>query len=298
MGAVMAGEMARAGCRVRLADAGAEMIERGLNALRDAQTALIRAGALSRRRANQALGRIEAVTDLASACAGVDLLVEAVPEKLDLKLTLFRRFDRLCPRHAILATNTSGLSISRIAAATRRPDRVAGLHFWNPPHIVPLVEVVKGQRTSEATAKRLLDFARRMGKRPVLVRRDIPGFIGNRLQFAVLREAMHLLEAGVASAEDIDAAMTSGPGLRYGLLGPLRTADLGGLDVFHAISSYLFANLCASVKPSATLSRLVKAGKLGAKTGEGFYPYAAGEKQRILSRRDAVLLAFLNALRQ
>ena len=121
----------------------------------------------------------------------------------------------------MLASNTSGLSITAIAGATGRPGRVAGMHFWNPPHLVPLVEVVKGRQTADATARLLVDVSRRLGKRPILVRRDVPGFVGNRLQFAVLREALHLLASGVASAEDIDAAMTAGPGLRYGLLGPL-----------------------------------------------------------------------------
>ena len=125
---------------------------------------------------------------------------------------------------------------------------------------------------------------------------DIPGFVGNRLQFAVLREAMHILSEGIASAEDIDVAMTSGPGLRYGLLGPLRTADLGGLDVFCAISKYLFAELNSDRCPSALLAELVTAGKLGAKTGSGFFEYVDGESNAIIARRDRVLLAFLKVL--
>jgi 3-hydroxybutyryl-CoA dehydrogenase len=181
---------------------------------------------------------------------------------------------------------------------TRRPDRVAGLHFWNPPHLIPLVEVTKGKRTSGASAKLLLDVCRRLGKRPVLVKHDVPGFIGNRLQFAVIREALHILSQGIASAEDIDTAMTAGPGLRYGLLGPLRTADLGGLDIFLAISQYLFPELsCEKTAPKA-LRRLVDKGRLGAKSGRGFYSYSRTELPRILAQRDRVLLGFLKILRE
>ena len=173
---------------------------------------------------------------------------------------------------------------------------MAGMHFWNPPHIVPLVEVVRGERTTDDTAELFLDIARLLGKRPILVRRDVPGFVGNRLQFAVFREALHLLKEGIATAEDIDAAMTGGAGLRYGLLGPLRTADLGGLDVFLSVSRYLFSELGAETGPTELLEKLVSAGRTGSKSGAGIYDYEGGEGARLLERRDKVLLAFLEAL--
>jgi 3-hydroxybutyryl-CoA dehydrogenase len=298
MGAGIAGLFARAGCDVCLVDQTAALLDRGLDMLRAAQDALRAAKALSARDAAAALRRVQPVTSTEEACSGVQLVIEAVSEDLPLKRRLLGRLDELCPARAVLASNTSGLSITAIARATRRPALVAGMHFWNPPHLVPLVEVVKGQRTSPATAKLLVDLSRRLGKRPILVQRDVPGFVGNRLQFAVLREALDLLASGVASAEDIDAAMTAGPGLRYGLLGPLRTADLGGLDVFLAISSYLFAQLNADSAAPAALVELVKRGRLGAKTGGGFYDYAPSEVQSILGQRDRVLLGFLQVLRQ
>ena len=149
---------------------------------------------------------------------------------------------------------------------------------------------------SDATAKTLMDVARRIGKRPILVRREAPGFVGNRLQFAVLREALHILSEGIASAEDIDTAMTAGPGLRWALIGPLRTADLGGLDVFSAISEYLFAQLNSETRPSAALAELVSKRKLGAKSGAGFYKYPGRELDEIVRRRDRLLLQFLKAL--
>jgi len=143
-----------------------------------------------------------------------------------------------------------------------------------------------------------MGICRRIGKRPILVRHDVPGFVGNRLQFAVLREALHILSEGIASAEDIDAAMTAGPGLRYGLLGPLRTADLGGLDVFLAISTYLFAELNSDSSPPVLMEKLVKEGRLGAKTGGGFYEYSEEESSEIIAQRDRVLLGFLKVLKE
>jgi len=298
MGAGIAGEFARAGCDVRLVDLRSDLLQRGMEMLTAAQQALVEADLVSEPEAAAALSRVSTLTSLEGACESVDLLIEAVPEDLALKQSMFERFDRCCPKEALLASNTSGLSITAIARATARPERVAGVHFWNPPHVIPLVEITQGEETAEPTTALLLQVCRQIGKRPILVRHDVPGFVGNRLQFAVLREALHILSQGIASAEDIDAAMSCGPGLRYGLLGPLRTADLGGLDVFAAISKYLFAELCADPHPPDVLTDLVQQGNLGAKTGSGFYAYGAEDLKRILAQRDRVLLEFVKILRR
>jgi len=296
MGSGIAGEFARGGCEVRLADRNDEMLRHGMELLRLAQESLVKAECISSEKAALALERIKPVATIEEACKDAQLLVEAVPEDLSLKEELFARFDACCPKEALLASNTSGLSITKIARATGRPEQVAGMHFWNPPHIIPLVEVTKGRLTSDATAQTLLDLCRRLGKRPILVRRDVPGFVGNRLQFAVMREALHILSEGIASAEDIDTAMTAGPGLRYALIGPLRTADLGGLDVFNAISEYLFGELNSGPDVPAALADLVKQGRLGAKTGSGFYDYPGKAQDEIVHRRDRLLLEFLRIL--
>lgn len=296
MGAGIAGVLARSGCTIRLYDQDPGQLPRGLAALRAAQRGLRRGGQTSAAQSAAALRRVEPCTCLAAACKPAQLVVESISENLAAKLDLFAELDRLCPPRTILASNTSGLSITALGAATRRATRVAGMHFWNPPHLVPLVEVVQGQETSPATARLLLELARRLGKRPILVRRDVPGFVGNRLQFAVFREALHLLAEGVASPADIDAAMSAGPGLRYGLMGPLRSADLGGLDVFAAISGYLFAHLSAAKSPPKLLGELVKLGRLGAKSGGGFYDYSEGDRRAWHDERDRVLLAFQQIL--
>ena len=296
MGSGIAGLFARAGCDVRLEDVSQAALERGADLLDRAHRSLVDAGLLSSEQAAEASGRIQLTTSIEEACEDVDLLVEAVSEDLAVKQEMFARFDAACPPAAVLASNTSGLSITAIASATGRPGAVAGMHFWNPPHLIPLVEVTKGKETADATSDLLVEVSRRIGKEPILVRHDIPGFVGNRLQFAVFREALHLLNEGIASAEDIDTAMTAGPGFRYGLLGPLRTSDLGGLDVFHAISSYLFAQLSATDRPPELLGKMVAAGKLGAKSGQGFYPYGEEDLGRILAERDRVLLGFLKVL--
>ena len=296
MGPGIARSFARVGCQVHLVDLTPDLLRRGMQRLRDAHGVLVGADQLSEKEAEGALGRIRPLVSLSDACEQAQLVVEAAPENMTLKQDLFRRLDELCPPKAVLSSTTSGLSITKLAAATQRPTLVAGMHFWNPPHIVPLVEVIKGEETSDSTASLLIEIGRRIGKRPILIRRDVPGFVGNRLQFAVLREALYLLSEGIASAEDIDIAMTAGPGLRYGLLGPLRTADLGGLDVFQAICAYLFPELDASRDVPDLLTRLVGEGKLGAKTGAGLYEYPEASLGEIIAQRDRVLLGFLSVL--
>jgi 3-hydroxybutyryl-CoA dehydrogenase len=296
MGAGIAGMFARTGCRVHLVDLSDALLDRAMARLRLGQEALVEAGLLCSRDADASLSRVTTTTDLAEACDGSEFLLEAATEDLALKQELFSAFDSLCPRDTVLATNTSGLSVTAIAGATGRPDRVGGMHFWNPPHLIPLVEVIRADTTSDETSEHLKAVAIMLNRKPIMVRRDIPGFVGNRLQFAVVREALHLLQEGVASAEDIDTAMTAGPGLRYSFLGPLRTADLGGLDVFRAISSYLFASLSADREAPEALHALVRAGKLGAKSGAGFYRYTDADLGRYIQHRDRTLLRLTEVL--
>ena len=221
------------------------------------------------------LGRIQYTTDEA-VFATADFLVENIAEDLPVKQDFFRRVCKLVPEDVVLATNTSGLRVTDIAQAVEQPQRFCGMHCWNPPDLIPLVEITKGEKTSQEAAQVVYDLAVVLGKKPVIVKKDILGIIGNRLQYAVLREALHIIEMGAAEAQDVDAAMKYGPGFRYSVLGPLETADLGGVDIFRAVSEYLFADLSAETK-SQVLNDLADAGRHGVKTGAGFYDYAPGE---------------------
>ena len=258
--------------------------------------------ALERIRSNVA--PIETETDAAGAkiytthdlaeLAQVDLISESIAENLEVKQDIFRKLDEICDAKTLFTTNTSGLSISQIATAVSHPERFAGMHYFNPPQIVPAMEIIKGKETSDATCEVLMDLAKQMQKQPILVQKDVPGFVASRLQFAVVREALHLVEEGIASPADIDAVMKHGLGLRWALLGPLEIADLGGLDIFNTVGSYVAKSMSNATDSPKVLQDLVAAGKLGAKTGSGFYDYPPGKASALIAERDEKLLEILN----
>ena len=228
-----------------------------------------------------------------TALGQVDLISESIAEDLEVKRDIFRKLDEICDTNTLFTTNTSGLSVSQIATAVSHPKRFAGVHFFNPPEIVPAVEVIKGAETSDGTCEILTNLLKQMQKQPILVQRDVPGFVASRLQFAVVREALHLVEEGIASPADIDAVMKHGLGLRWALLGPLEIADLGGLDIFNTVGSYVAASLSNATDSPKVLQDLVAAGKLGAKTGSGFYDYPPGKANALIAERDEKLLEIL-----
>lgn len=231
-------------------------------------------------------GRIQYATDLA-VYAAADFVVENIAEDLAVKQDFFRTICALVPETTVLATNTSGLRVSDIAQAVEKPQRFCGMHWWNPPDLIPLVEVTKGDQTGQEAAQIVYDLALSLEKKPVIVKKDILGIIGNRLQYAVLREALHIMELGAAGPQEIDAAMKYGPGFRYSILGPLETVDLGGLDIFRAVSNYLFQDLGAEQR-SPVLNDLADQGRHGVKTGAGFYDYAPGEGEEKLRWRNGL----------
>ncbi|HEX8154849.1 MAG TPA: 3-hydroxyacyl-CoA dehydrogenase family protein [Thermoanaerobaculia bacterium] len=217
--------------------------------------------------AHEALARMQYVAELEPAVSTADLIIEAVPESLELKVDLFAQADLFCSEQTILATNTSSISITELARNVERRDRFIGMHFFNPPHLMKLIELVRGERTSDETVDAIRAVAEKMGKTPILVN-DSPGFATSRLGVAIGLEAMRMLEEGVASAEDIDRAMELGYNHP---MGPLRLTDLVGLDVRLGIAEYLAATLGPRFEPPQLLRTLVADGKLGRKTGEGFY---------------------------
>jgi 3-hydroxybutyryl-CoA dehydrogenase len=269
MGHGIAQAAAQAGFDVVLEDVSEDFLARGLARIEDNLRKGVERGKVTEEEMRAALSRMRTSTNLDDA-ATADLVVEAVVEKLDAKRELLARLDRICKPAAILATNTSSLSIASIASATARADRVIGMHFFNPVHIMKLVEVVTAAETSQETLSVALGVARRMGKEAITVK-DAPGFATSRLGVALGLEAMRMLEQGVAGAEDIDKAMVLGYNHP---MGPLRLTDLVGLDIRLNIAEYLFEELNSDVfRPPEILKRKVAEGKLGKKTGEGFYKW-------------------------
>lgn len=224
------------------------------------------------------------------------LIIEAAPENAALKQAIFRQLEIACAPDAVIATNTSGISINRLAAGLQHPGRFIGTHFFTPADVIPLVEVVACDHTATAVSEEIMAILRSVGKLPVLVRKDVPGFIANRLQHALAREAMSLLEAGVASAEDIDTVAKWSLGIRLALTGPLEQRDINGLDVHHAIAGYLYPDLENRQTPSAVLSQKVEQGRLGVKTGEGFYDWSTPERRHALQQKEAALRALVTHL--
>ena len=270
MGHGIAQVAAQAGYAVRLADAVAGAAHQGLARIRKNLDGAVERGKATAADRDAALSRIAVADDVVRAARGADLVVEAAPEDLDLKRDLFARLDEAAPEGALLATNTSSLSVAAIAAATRRPARVLGMHFFNPVHLMKLVEVVTHTGTAPTCTEAAVAVARRLGKEPIVVK-DSPGFASSRLGIALGLEAMRMLEEGVASADDIDRAMTLGYNHP---IGPLRLTDVVGLDVRLAVARYLSRTLGdARFAPPAILERLVAEGKLGRKTGQGFFSW-------------------------
>jgi 3-hydroxybutyryl-CoA dehydrogenase len=230
------------------------------------------------------VARITTEASLEEALAGADFVVEAAPEDLDLKRDLFERMSRAAGPETILATNTSVMSVDVIGNLAHDPGRVVGTHFWNPPYLVPLVEVTQGEMTRPTTVSSTMALLERAGKAPIHVKRDIPGFIGNRLQHALWREAISLVEHGVCDAESVDAVVKTSFGLRLPVLGPLENADLVGLDMTLAIHDYVLPHLDSTPGPSPLLEQLVEAGDLGMKTGRGFRTWTPEESDAVRAR--------------
>lgn len=270
MGSGIAQVAAQAGWRVTLRDLDDGSVRRGLDAIRASLQRFAAKGKLPADQVPAILDRITPTTDLAAA-AEADLVVEAVFEQLDVKQEVFRSLDQLCRPDAVLATNTSAIPITQIAAATDRPESVVGTHFFSPVPMMKLCELVRGLRTSDATLATARSFAEELGKTCVVVNRDVAGFVTTRLITALVMEAVRLVESGVISAEDLDTACRLGFGHA---MGPLATTDLTGVDILlHAARNIYGDTGDGKFFPPELLQRMVAAGQLGRKTGRGFYPY-------------------------
>ena len=298
MGAGIAQIFAQAGYPVRLQARKRETLEAARRRIHVNQEELIRHDLLGAPAAEAARGRIAVTQDLKEALAGAAFVSENIPEQLPLKQALFAELDRLTSPETILSTNTSSLPITHVARDTKHPERVVGFHWFNPPHLIPLVEVIRGDRTGDAAMDETYRLATAIGKSPIRVQKDIAGFVGNRLQRALEREFFYLERIGACSGADLEVALKHGLGFRWSVVGPLEHADLAGVDTHSATVSLLFPLLSTDTDPPPLFAELVSKGRLGAKTGAGVYDYGPGEVERILARRNAMLIDFIKVLKK
>lgn len=255
---------------VNMRDVEQRFIDGGMSMIRDSLQRFVKKAQLSEAEMNAILARIHPMLGLKEAVSNADLIIEAIPENLELKKTTFKEVDGYAPSHAIIASNTSSVSITEMASATKRPEKVCGMHFFNPPQLMKLVEVIRGARTSDETVETVLNIAHKMEKETVVVKKDSPGFIVNRILIPALNEAVALHWEGVADKEDIDKAIKLG--LNWPM-GPLMLLDYIGLDTTLAIADVLTKELDPKFHPTTGLKQMVKAQMLGRKTGKGFYDW-------------------------
>jgi len=282
MGNGIAHTFAQSGFEVSLIDISQESLDRGVTTIEKNLDRMVKKEKISEADKNTTLSNISTFTEIKDGVYGVDLVVEAATENMDIKLKIFTQLDEICADHVVLASNTSSISITKIGAATKRPDKVIGMHFMNPVPVMKLVEIIRGYATSDVVTAQIMQLSRDLKKSPVEVN-DYPGFVANRILMPMINEAIYTLYEGVAGVEEIDTVMMLGMAHP---MGPLHLADFIGLDVCLSIMEVLhsgFGN--PKYAPCPLLVNMVTAGKLGVKSGEGFYDYSDGPRNKKLSKQ-------------
>lgn len=295
MGASFAQIFAKKGYYVTLYDISEKALEKAQNLIAINQQTEVEQGNLSQEQSELLRAHIQMTTSK-DCYAKADFVLEAIAEKMEIKHAFWSELSEKVSPDAVLATNTSGLSITEIAKAVKDPSRFAGMHWVNPPHLIPLVEVIAGEQSSQEAVEVIYEIAKNLGQRPVKVYKDPPGFILNRLQYAVVREACHCVEMGYASVEDVDNVMKYGLGMRYACIGPFETMDFGGIDIFNHVGSYMFDTLCNDGGVPKILKNEYEQGHFGVKNGHGFYDYSNGKDTAALEKRDRDFIAVARAL--
>jgi 3-hydroxybutyryl-CoA dehydrogenase len=274
MGHAIALEFAAAGYQVTLCGRSEERLELALEKIENSLNELVQWKVISNDTVQPALDRLQITTDLAHAGSNADLIVEAIAEILEVKENLFAQLDEICPEHTIFASNTSSLLPTTLAAATQRPDRFLIAHYFNPPYLMPLVEIVRGQKTSDQAVAVVYNLMEAMGKSPIICQKEAPGFIVNRLQLVLWREAFNIVQRGIASPQDVDLAVKKSFGRRLGMVGPFELYEyIDGYDLTLQCEKYILPDMDTSNQSYPLLLEKVEKNELGAKTGKGFYDW-------------------------
>jgi len=296
MGHGIAQVFAHKGCSVLLHDVDNSILNAALEKIKSNLKLYVDLGLEQEAVIDEVMSRITLTTRLTDAVAEVQFVIEAVPENLKLKIEIFKTIDEATQDFVIMASNTSSLSITEISKSVKKSDRLLMTHWFNPPYLIPVVEVVKGESTSEETFSLTFKFLKDMGKEPVHVMKQIPGLLVNRIQTAMFREIIGLLEAGIATPEDIDKAVRGSFGIRLAAIGPLATVDLAGVDLWCTGAKNLYPLLDVSQEPQRLLTTMVEKGFYGIKTNKGFFEYLDNQKNNIIKERDVTLLKLLHVL--
>ena len=297
MGHALAQVFALAGLQVALADSDAEVLGTAKQRIEANLEICLKHGHVDKDMAETVPQRITLAPNLADATSEADFIIEAVFEDLDVKHEVLQKLEEFCPDHAVITSTTSGFRVRDLAVALSHPERFLVTHYWDPPYIIPVVEVVPGEHTSAEAVETTTRLLEAVDIHPALVKKDVPGFVGNRLQHALRREAIAIVAQGIASPEDVDLIARLSFGLRLPVVGLLETIDLGGLDLTMAIHSYLLSELDRSTEPQQLIRDKVARGELGAKAGKGFYDWPPGRAATFIRRRDEALLELVQWLR-
>lgn len=290
MGPGIAAVLAGHGFNVSLADIKEDVLEKAKGTVELVLTTLVREGFMSQADADNGRSNLQFTLDIDETLKEVDYLIETIPEKLEIKQNFFRDIEPKVSSDVILASNTSGIPVTKLGEVCEHPGRVIGMHWSNPPHIIPVIEVIQGEKTDSDTIAATHDLVKKIGMVPVDVLRDVPGFVENRILYAIMREALHLVETGVATPEAIDTITKWGIGYKLSVIGPLELLDMAGLDIYDSVASYLNAELSTEAGVSSAIKEKVAEGVLGLKTGRGLYEYADGEIPELMKRRIQMLL--------
>ena len=291
MGPGMGAVLERAGIQVVLYDVSEEALERARAGVDLARGVLERLGT-----EQTGGGDVRFETDLAASLEGADFVLEAVPEKLELKQDVFAEFEQHVADDAVLSSNTSGIPISKIAEKLKRPERVIGMHWSNPPHLIPMIEVIPGERTDDSTIAAAQALIERIGYRASQLKKEVPGFVENRVLYAIMRECLALVDEGVIEADELDLNVKWGIGYKLAVIPPMQLLDVAGLDIYESVANYLNSDLSTESGVSKTITKLTAQGKLGIKAGGGLFEYSQDELAELPSKRAAALVAVRKTL--